>query len=177
MRPRWAFRVTRKDSGKAASPASPSGWTASRWTCCWTPAPPHNPTAESQRISGTPTVDGYGVTSYITTGVLERWHRAHPDWRVVTDGDDLFGPKHTMRLIEVPKLEIAGWTVGPVWFTERPDRNFREVMSSYMDKQVEGAVGGNVFGHFAMTIDYPHATAYFRCVRGCKAVATPPPAP
>ena len=136
-----------------------------------------HPTAAGRKASGTPTVNGYGVTSYITTGVMNRWHKAHPDWHVVDKGDDLFGPDRIMRLIEVPKVEIAGWSVGPVWFTERPDRNFHDVMSSYMDKQVEGAVGGNVFRHFAMTIDYPREKAYFRCVTGCQPAATPPPAP
>jgi hypothetical protein len=135
-----------------------------------------HPTAAGERASGTPTVNGYGVTSYITASMLERWHEAHPDWRVVDKGDDLFGPAHATRLIEVPKVEIAGWTVGPVWFTERPDRSFHDFMSSMMDRRVEGAVGGNVFRHFAMTIDYPRETAYFRCVTGCSA-ATPPPAP
>lgn len=136
-----------------------------------------HPTAAGEKASGTPTVNGEGVTSYITTSVLERWHKAHPTWRVVADGDDLFGPKQATRLIEVPNVEIAGWSVGPIWFTERPDHNFHDVMSSYMDKQVEGAVGGNVFRHFVMTIDYPHEAAYFRCATGCKPVATPPPAP
>lgn len=134
------------------------------------------PTTAGKEASGTPTEHGIGVTSYITTNVLERWHKAHPDWRIVENGDDLGGPKHKERLIEVPKVEIAGWSVGPVWFTERSDRAFHDYMSSYMDKQVEGSVGGNVFGHFVMTLDYPHSTAYFSCVRGCVA-ATPPPAP
>ena len=26
-------------------------------------------------------------------------------------------------------------------------------------------------------VDYPRETAWFRCVTGCKAIATPPPAP
>lgn len=136
-----------------------------------------HPTAEGKKASGTPTVDGIGVTSYIVQTVFDRWHKVHPDWRVVAHGDDLSGAEHTMRLIEVPRLEIAGWSVGPVWFTERPDSAFHDMMSSMMDRQVEGAMGGNVFDHFVMTIDYPHDTAYFRCVRGCEAVATPPPAP
>ncbi len=135
-----------------------------------------HPTAEGVAASGTPTVNGTGVTSYITTSMLEHWHRAHPDWRVVEQGDDLLAPRFMARLIEVPAVRIAGWSVGPVWFTERPDTNFHDVMSSYMDKRVEGAVGANVFNHFAMTIDYPRSTAYFRCVHGCKDV-TPPPAP
>ena len=134
-----------------------------------------HPSPAGEKASGTPTVKGFGVTSYITTSVMNRWHAAHPDWRVVENGDDLF-PKHPSRLIEVPRVDIAGWSVGPVWFTERPDTAFHDFMSSMMDKRVEGAMGGNVFRHFAMTIDYPRATAWFRCVDGCRD-ATPPPAP
>jgi hypothetical protein len=136
-----------------------------------------HPTAEGEKTSGTPTVNGLGVTSYVVASVFERWHKAHPDWRVVVNGDAAFGPERPMPLIEVPRVEIAGWSVGPMWFTERPDPAFHDMMSSMMDKQVEGAVGGNVFRHFVMTIDYPHETAWFRCVSGCKPAATPPPAP
>ena len=128
-----------------------------------------HPTPTGEKASGTPTVGGYGVTSYVTTSMLERWHHAHPHWRVVDKGDDLFGSGHAVRLIEVPKVDVAGWSTGPVWFTERPDRAFHDFMSSMMDKQVEGAVGGNVFEHFVMTIDYPDAKAYFRCITGCTA--------
>jgi hypothetical protein len=135
-----------------------------------------HPTAEGEQASGTPTVNGLGVTSYVAASVFERWHKAHPDWRVVVNGDAA-SPEHPMPLIEVPRVDVAGWSVGPVWFTERPDSVFHDMMSSMMDKQVEGAVGGNVFEHFVMTIDYPHGVAWFRCATGCKAVSTPPPAP
>ncbi|HEV2539596.1 MAG TPA: hypothetical protein VGU03_07790 [Frateuria sp.] len=128
-----------------------------------------HPTAAGEKASGTPTVGGYGVASYITTSMLEHWRRAHPDWRVVDKGDDLFGAQRATRLIEVPRVGVAGWSAGPVWFTERPDHAFHVFMSSMMDKPVEGAVGGNVLGHFTMTIDYPGAKAYFRCVTGCTA--------
>lgn len=134
-----------------------------------------HPTAEGQRASGLPTVNGYGVTSYILTSVFNRWHQAHPGWRVVEKGDDLFGPKNTARLIEVPQLEIADWSVGPVWFTERGDQGFHALMDPMMDKPPQGAIGGNVFEHFRMTLDYPHRYAYFRCASGCS--ATPLPAP
>lgn len=130
-----------------------------------------HPTAAGRKASGAATVHGEGVTSYITTGQLDRWHAAHPDWRVVTRGDDLFGPAHVSRLIEVPKLVIAGWTVGPVWFTERPDHAFHNYMAQMMDRPTEGAIGGNVFRHFRMTLDYPKATAWFDCVRGCRAAS------
>lgn len=135
-----------------------------------------HPTAEGVKTTGIATVNGLGVTSYIVASVFEHWHQAHPDWRVVADGDAAF-PKHPIRLIEVPRVDIAGWSVGPMWFTERPDSAFHDMMSSMMDKQVEGAAGANIFQHFVMTLDYPQATAYFRCVSGCKPAATPPPGP
>jgi len=136
-----------------------------------------HPTAAGEKASGTPvTAQGYGVTSYITTSMLEHWHKAHPRWRVVEKGDDL-RPEHPTRLIEVPTVDIAGWSVGPVWFTEQPDFAYHEYMAKWMDKPTEGTVGGNVFKHFSMTLDYPREKAWFRCMRGCKAAATPPPAP
>lgn len=136
-----------------------------------------HPSQAGEKASGTPTFKSIGVTSYITTTMMNRWHKAHPGWRVVDKGDDLAGARYEARLIEVPRVDIAGWSVGPVWFTERPDTAFHDFMSSMMDKRVEGAVGANVFQHFAMTIDYPHATAWFRCVRDCRPAATPPPVP
>ncbi|HEX5488875.1 MAG TPA: hypothetical protein VFX04_07000 [Rhodanobacteraceae bacterium] len=46
-------------------------------------------------------------------------------------------------------------------------------MSSMMDKQVEGALGGNLFDHFVMTVDHAQAKAWFRCVRDCTATTLP----
>lgn len=128
-----------------------------------------HPTNAGKKASGIPTADGEGVTSYIVHSVFERWHKQHPEWRVVKSGDDLLGPGHPARIIEVPRVRLAGWIVGPVWFTERPDASFHQFMGQWMDKKPDGAVGGNVFRHFVMTIDYPNAIAYFRCVHGCKA--------
>ena len=71
-------------------------------------------------------------------------------------------------MIEVPAVEIGGASVGPVWFTWRPDKNFHDYMSGMMDGRVEGAIGGNALAHFVMTVDYPGAAAYFRCARDCK---------
>jgi hypothetical protein len=134
-----------------------------------------HPTPAGQDAQGGESVGGARATSFITTSVMNRWHAAHPDWTLIADGDDLFAPRMTARIIRVPEISIAGITVGPVWFTERADRNFREMMSSMTDRPVEGAIGGNALNHFAMTIDYPANAAYFRCTRDCK--ATPPPAP
>ena len=64
-------------------------------------------------------------------------------------------------MIEVPKIKIAGYEVGPVWFTRRANKNFHELMSRFMGKQVEGAVSGNAFRFFRITVDYPKAVAVF----------------
>ena len=133
-----------------------------------------HPTVAGKAASGLATVDGEGVASYITTSMLDHWHKTHPDWRVVENSDDLFAPQFMARMIEVPEVQIAGWSIGPVWFTERPDSAFHNFMGRMMDKAPEGALGGNVLGHFVMTIDYPEATAYFRCAQGCKASASRP---
>lgn len=126
------------------------------------------PTTAAARLSGTPTVNGEGVTSYITTEVLSRWHKDHPDWRVLEKADAKLALTPLNLIIEVPRVEVAGWSVGPVWFTERPDTVFHDYMAQMMDKPVEGALGGNVLRHFVMTVDYPHEAAYFDCADGCE---------
>lgn len=98
------------------------------------------------------------ATSFITSEVLNRWRERHPDWRVLADADEMIPG---MRMIEVPRVEIAGFTVGPVWFTERPDRNFHEFMTQFMDRRVDGALGGNALRFFRVTVDYPAAVAHF----------------
>jgi len=103
------------------------------------------------------------ATSMIVQSQFNAWRSAHPDWRVVEDAQVL---THA-AMIEVPQVEIAGARVGPVWFTLRPDRSFHQFMSSMMDKRIEGAIGGNALEHFVMTIDYPNASAYFRCAKEC----------
>lgn len=112
------------------------------------------------------------ATSMIGDSIFKAWRLAHPDWRVIEKAQSFSGA----AMIEVPEVEIAGARVGPVWFTWRPDANFREYMSGMMDAQVEGAIGGNALRHFTMTVDYPRAAAYFRCTEGCKPIR-PQPAP
>ena len=132
-----------------------------------------HPTDAGKVAGAEVTTSDIGVTSYITTSQLDRWHRQHPAWRVVNDGDDLGSPVHGKgsRLIEVPHLVVAGWELGPVWFTERPDANFTARPGNWlsaMDGPITGALGANVYRHFRMTIDYPHGAAYLACVTGCR---------
>jgi hypothetical protein len=104
------------------------------------------------------TADSIVATSFITTEVVERWIDRHPDWTVVADADQTVGG---MRMIEVPRLSVGGHTVGPVWFTERPDANFHEYMARFMDRPVDGALGGSALKYFRVVVDYPNAVAIF----------------
>ena len=110
----------------------------------------------ARRVIGD-TLPALRATSMIGATIFERWHRAHPGWRTI--GHAQVGTGSGM--IEVPSVEIAGLRVGPVWFTSRPDRNFEQYMSSMMDAQVEGSLGGNALSTLRMTIDYPGARAAF----------------
>lgn len=97
-------------------------------------------------------------TSFITTEVLERWSARHPDWVVFEDADRSV---EGMRMIEVPRVSVGGYTVGPVWFTERPNPNFHEYMARFMDRGVDGALGGSALKYFRVLVDYPRAMAFF----------------
>ena len=97
------------------------------------------------------------ATSFITATTFEKWRKNHPGWRVIEKAETRTGE----AMIEVPKIKIAGYEVGPVWFTRRADKNFHEFMSQFMDRRVEGAIGGNALRHFRITVDYPKAVAVF----------------
>ncbi|MBA4182583.1 MAG: hypothetical protein H0X49_01035 [Acidobacteria bacterium] len=97
------------------------------------------------------------ATSFITARIFEQWRKKHPQWRVVENAEKGSG----QAMIEVPQISVAGYAVGPVWFTRRADKNFHEYMSQWMDKTVEGALGGNALHYFRITVDYPRAVAVF----------------
>jgi predicted aspartyl protease len=126
------------------------------------------PTKAGLAAMKTPVVNAQGVASYITTSIMNRWHADHPDWPLL-EGADQAGIGRAARAIQVPSLEIGGWSVGPVWFTERADRNFDPFMSQYMDRTIHGAVGANVLDAFVMTLDYRKAKAWLGCPEACRA--------
>lgn len=103
---------------------------------------------------GRPTIR---ASSFITRSQFLKWRNRHPDWKVIERGERYIGTP----LILVPEIKVAGHTAGPAWFAVREDANFHEWMSQWMDKKIEGAVGGNVFRNFRITVDYPNALAYF----------------
>ncbi|MCA9710860.1 MAG: hypothetical protein KDK70_33770 [Myxococcales bacterium] len=98
------------------------------------------------------------ATSFIVRSVFDRWRAAHPDWRVIEHADRMAGDP----MIEVPAVTIGELSVGPVWFTARADPNFHDFMSRFMDRTVDGALGGSALRYLRVTVDYPRARACLR---------------
>ena len=93
--------------------------------------------------------------NFITREVMQRWRERHPDWPYIENGDA------GMAMIQVPGVEVAGYHTGPAWFSARPDEAFHEYMAQWMDRPVDGALGGEAFRSFRITVDYPSETAVF----------------
>ena len=64
-------------------------------------------------------------------------------------------------MIEVPAVRVGGLAAGPVWCTARSDAAFHDFMSRWMDRRVEGALGGSGLRYYRVTVDYPHRRATF----------------
>ena len=86
--------------------------------------------------------------------IFDRWRQS--GWRVVPKGE-----AYGNDLIEVPSVGLAGFDIGPVWFARRPDGNFTRWMSQWIDRQIVGAIGGNVFRTCRMALNYPTRSATF----------------
>ena len=98
----------------------------------------------------------YRATSFITTDRFEQWHTRHPEWLVVPHAEE---GADSSAMIRVPTIEVGGQKIGPVWFTERPNRSFHDFMSQYRDQPVEGALGGSAWRYVTLIVDYPRARA------------------
>lgn len=96
------------------------------------------------------------ATSFMALGLFTRLHTKHPDWRVFS-GKTMTGSS----LLEVPKMTIGGFEVGPVWFSVQPDFAFHKYMAQWMDKETEGAIGGSALHYLRVSVDWPAGKAVF----------------
>jgi hypothetical protein len=97
-------------------------------------------------------------TSLIAHSVFEGWHQRHAEWRILDDAQ----LKTHSRMILVDNVEVAGSSVGAVWFTERDDETIHGIRSSSMSGQVEGSIGPNAFADFVISVDYPSSRAWMQ---------------
>jgi hypothetical protein len=96
------------------------------------------------------------ATSFVAARLFDRWHKDHPDWHLIENAEE----KTHLAIIEVPRIQVAGFEVGPAWFTRRPD-GAHQWMSTFMDRPIVASIGGSVLRNFRVTVDYPGAVAYF----------------
>jgi hypothetical protein len=94
--------------------------------------------------------------SFIAASIFDQWRTDHPDWKYYPESDGNQG------IIEVPSVKVAGYEVGPVQFSRRPDRVWSEMMAQSMDKVVKGAIGGSLLKHFKIKIDYNSELVQFQ---------------
>ena len=97
------------------------------------------------------------ATSFLTRSTFEKWRSKHPEWRALDNIKTFSGT----AMIEVPRVTIGGFTVGPVWFTVQSDRAFHTYMAQWMDKPTEGALGGSALHYLRVSVDWPNAIAVF----------------
>jgi len=97
------------------------------------------------------------ATSFLTRSTFEKWRSKHPEWRSFDNIRTLSGK----AMIEVPRVTVGGFTVGPVWFTVQSDSAFHTYMAQWMDKQTEGALGGSLLHYLRVSVDWPNAAAVF----------------
>jgi hypothetical protein len=108
--------------------------------------------AAKQQLGGAATER---ATSFVSASVFDRWHRAHPEWRVIDPRSGEAGRFDAM--IEVPRVKIAGYDIGPVWFTRRPEDALHDA---------DGALGGSALRLFRrVTFDWANAVAVFEAER------------
>lgn len=92
--------------------------------------------------------------SFISQSQFDAWRQKN-QWRVIENAEQGKGAP----MMEVPKLRLGGFEVGPVWFMARSDSYFRNQVSRKLDRRVIGSLGGNALRFFRVTLDLPNAVA------------------
>ena len=110
--------------------------------------------SEAATVAGLP--EGQSGTSFIAASIFDEWTNTHSDWLVIEKGCRV----SNQDMIRVPAITVGKSTIGPVWFTRRPDPNFHQFMSSMMDRRIDGALGGSALKYLRIVVDYPNEQAY-----------------
>jgi predicted alpha/beta superfamily hydrolase len=95
--------------------------------------------------------------SLVRAATFKKWRAAHPDWRVIEHANQI----NDADMIEVPRIRVAGFDVGPVWFGTIPDRP-ASAPPAPRRTHIDGTIGGSALKYFSITVDYPGRTARFK---------------
>lgn len=95
--------------------------------------------------------------AFAAARLWDKWHAKHPEWTVVPKGE-VYSKADVIR---VPSVSIAGYDVGPIWFSKRPDTVYDGMMKALMDKPILASIGGAAFRPFKLTLDYVNQRVTF----------------
>ena len=70
--------------------------------------------------------------AFAAARLWDGWHSKHPEWPVVQGGEVY----SKADIIRVPSVSIAGYDVGPIWFSKRRDAVYDGMMKQIMDKPI-----------------------------------------
>jgi hypothetical protein len=92
----------------------------------------------------------------ITTGLFERLHARHADWRVLAGSAHMAETKAAVKLLRVPEFLIGTHRAPPTWFAVREDAETYTNLTRMFKTKVDGDLGGEALRAWRITIDVPH---------------------
>jgi hypothetical protein len=99
-------------------------------------------------------------SSHLSNWVFTELRAKHPDWPVIEHADLWAG----LSLIRVPSVTVAGFDIGPTWFSVLKGPATRPNIPATApgpERRRGGTIGGSLLRHFTVTVDYPRAIAWF----------------
>ncbi len=99
-------------------------------------------------------------STHLPNWMFVRLRERHPDWPVVERADLWYG----LSLIRVPNVSIAGYEVGPTWFSVLRGPSTPPTAAPNAPawaRRSGGTVGGSLLKHFVVTLDYPRGVVRF----------------
>jgi hypothetical protein len=100
-------------------------------------------------------------SSHLPNWMFVRLRDRHPDWPIIERADLWAG----LSLMRVPNVSIAGYEVGPTWFSVLgggpPTPPTAAPNAPAWAKRQGGTIGGSLLKHFVVTLDYPRGTVRF----------------
>ena len=95
--------------------------------------------------------DQFCGASFMKASLFDLLSKKYPLWKIIKSGDHFSGGSD---LLKIPAIKVGGHIVGPIWFAKRSNAVYEKYSKKYVDRPIDGAVGGNILKNFLVTIDY-----------------------
>lgn len=110
-------------------------------------------------------LDTGGQYCMVSNAEVGAWEKQHPEWQHLAGAygpaNMLLGNSETkLSMLRIGELQWGPFRIGNVGAVSRSVGNYEHFMSGVVGMPVVGSIGGNVLGHFKVTIDYPENKVY-----------------